>query len=274
MNTSFDKILGTGQTRPSFWKKVQQGYDAAQLANPQQIRPRNTNALKGTWNRISEGVGKWVGCYAKADGRRRSGQSEDDVYKEAASMFQASYGKFQYYDEWLLMKKWPKYDTVVGDGAVKVQKGRPSGSSAMANSTGSSGKRTRDDEGGSTPDTPTSAAVWDDAMPRPEGVKKAKSRLKEKGKAVPTEAVEELGTFNERLSLFNITWEKSHAQKEEKMRLLKEKEERKKKQVQLDTFKMKWEMVQSLLAKEKETRTSWEEQMLAEGIEYVTNNMI
>ncbi|XP_048497915.1 uncharacterized protein LOC125496487 [Beta vulgaris subsp. vulgaris] len=53
---------------------------------------------------------------------------------------------------------------------------------------GSSGKRTRSEDGGSTPTTPTSGDVRDDHSPCPDGNKKVKARLK--GKSQTSEAIE------------------------------------------------------------------------------------
>ncbi|KAL2922718.1 Dynactin subunit 1, partial [Bienertia sinuspersici] len=127
-----------------------------------------------------------------------------------------------------------------------TQKGRPLKTTGVGTSSdsGSSGKRSRDDDSGSEPPTPTSGAMGEGHMPRPEGVKKAKSRLKGKFKAKG--AYECIESFHDRIQLMSDERTKKSEEHERRLQFMMEKEARKKqqmemvnKQMQMDQYRMK-----------------------------------
>ena len=270
MNTSNDAITGTQQKVGVFWRRVVESYYAAGQANPEEISYRTPASLKSRWKRISEAVTKWCGSFDKAKGRRVSGQNDENVIEEAHKIHENSFGRFCFYDEWLLLKKWNNYRSILENPVYKPKRGRPSKAPVMDESvgTGSSGKRPRDEGDESSPNTPTSGPFADESIPRPEGVKKAKSRLK--GKEL---ANSELGSFGERLDLYGQVRDKSaeveiqrlefERQKEAKKEARKQKQlELEEKNIKMRQLQMNWDMLHQLLA--KDVRAPWEERMIVE----------
>ncbi|XP_048502992.1 glutathione S-transferase T3-like [Beta vulgaris subsp. vulgaris] len=278
MNTSIYNIVGTQQKKGAFWGRVMEKFEAAREANPHEIQFRNIGSMKGQWFRMSEAVQKWCGCYDKAEVRKRSGQNDDDVISETHKIFESTGGKFHFYDEWILMRKFDKYRSILSNPGYKITHGRPSNTPQMSNSvgSGSSGKRTRSEDGGSTPTTPTSGDVPDDHSPRPEGNKKAKARLK--GKSQTSEAIEAFSSFGDRLQLYGERKGLDIDLQHEKLRFLKQKEARKQRQLELEEisrqrqteleeknikmqqYQVNWQMLQSLIS--KENRLPWEDEMI------------
>ena len=276
MNTSTDSIVGTQQKRGAFWARVHELYDQARESNPNGIAPRSRDSMKSQWTRINEAVQKWCGAFANAEGRRTSGQSDDDVIKEAHTIFERNGGKFHFFDEWKELRKFSKFEDLITNHGTGKQKGRSLKTTGVVDSSdsGSSGKRSRDDGDSSDPHTPTSGDVDEGHMPRPEGVKKAKSRLKGKFKA--KDAYECIESFQDRLQLIGDQRTKKSDEHERRLKFMMEKEARKKqqmemmnKQMQLDQYRMKWEMMTFL--SNKENLTSQEQACLDEANEYVLN---
>uniref|UniRef100_A0A803N7M8 Uncharacterized protein n=1 Tax=Chenopodium quinoa TaxID=63459 RepID=A0A803N7M8_CHEQI len=94
------------------------------------------------------------------------------------------------------------------------------------------------------------------------GAKKAKSRLK--GKEVKTQALNTFKSFGEKLKMYDEMRDKVIDRDLERLELEKRKEARKQKQIkpeerniQMQQYKMNWDMLQQLLA--KEVRAPWEE---------------
>ncbi|XP_057790959.1 uncharacterized protein LOC131008076 [Salvia miltiorrhiza] len=50
--------------------------------------------MKGRWKRLNENGNKWVAACREANARRRSGMSDNDVEKEAHSIYEAGGNKF------------------------------------------------------------------------------------------------------------------------------------------------------------------------------------
>ncbi|XP_048493865.1 uncharacterized protein LOC125494345 [Beta vulgaris subsp. vulgaris] len=151
MNTSVDSIVGTQQKKGAFWGRVMEKFEAAREANPHEIQFRTMGSMKGQWFRMFEAVQKWCAWYDKAEARKRSGQNDDDVISETHKIFKSTGGKFHFYDEWILIRKFDKYRSILSDPCYKITRGHPSNTPQMSNSVGSvsSGKRTRSEDGGS-----------------------------------------------------------------------------------------------------------------------------
>ena len=120
----------------------------------------------------------------------------------------------------------------------------------------STGKRSRT-EGDS--ETPTSEPQGGSST-RPEGVKKAKARMT--GKMVADQSIQALSTFGESLRL------NSEIMKE-KTELQKQKEARKQKQLQMEEYRMNWDIYQTL--SKKETLQPWEADMMVQLGQYFQN---
>ncbi|XP_021772580.1 glutathione S-transferase T3-like [Chenopodium quinoa] len=274
MNTTNDQIIGTNQKSNVFWQRVLASYEDARKSNPKEIPIRTVGSLKGRWLRIAPAVVKWCGSIDKA--RMCSGQNADDVIAEAHKIHKNSYGKFQFYKEWLQLKKWDRYCSILEQKVHVLGRGRPSKKPTMVNTpeSDSSGKRSRDEDGGLTPNTPTSGDVFtDEFVPRPDDSKKAKSRLK--GKEVTTQALDTFESFGDKLKLYGEMRDKAVDRDLERLELEKKKEARKQKQIelkerniQMQQYKMNWDLLQQLLA--KEVRAPWEDQMIIELQEYLS----
>uniref|UniRef100_A0A803MV78 Uncharacterized protein n=1 Tax=Chenopodium quinoa TaxID=63459 RepID=A0A803MV78_CHEQI len=140
-------------------------------------------------------------------------------------------------------------DQITGTMQVR-RRGRPSKKPTTVDTpgSGSNGKRSRDEDGESTPNTPTSGDVLvDEFVPRPVGAKKVNSRLK--GKEVTTQALDTFESFGDKLKLYDKMRDKAV-------------------DIEMQQYKMNWDMLQQLLA--KEVRAPWVDQMIIELQEYLS----
>ncbi|XP_021758121.1 uncharacterized protein LOC110723098 [Chenopodium quinoa] len=205
MNTTNDQITGTNQRSNVFWQRVLASYEDARKANPEEIAIRTVGTLKGRWLRIAPAIVKWCGSIDK------------------------------FYKEWLQLKKWDIYRSILKQKVHVSGRGRPSKKPATVNTpeSGSSEKRSRDENGGQTPNTPTSGDFFtDEFVPRPDGLKKAKLRLK--GKEVTTQALDTFESFGDKLKLYGEMRDKTVDRDLERLKLEKKKEARKQKQIELE----------------------------------------
>ncbi|XP_010513789.1 PREDICTED: glutathione S-transferase T3-like [Camelina sativa] len=85
LNTSKDPVVSNEQRRQSFWKRVADYYKANDGSSSSIAR--GPSQCKARWNKINHDVNKFVGCYAQASSRRKSGESEDDVLRLAYELF-------------------------------------------------------------------------------------------------------------------------------------------------------------------------------------------
>ncbi|XP_010418985.1 PREDICTED: glutathione S-transferase T3-like [Camelina sativa] len=84
LNTSRDPVVSNEQRIDSFWKRVADYYTANDGASGSNAR----GAMQcPRWNKINNQVNKFVGCYAQASTRRKSGESEDDVMTVAYEVY-------------------------------------------------------------------------------------------------------------------------------------------------------------------------------------------
>ncbi|XP_010463103.1 PREDICTED: glutathione S-transferase T3-like [Camelina sativa] len=81
LNISKDPVVSNEQQIDSFWKRVTDYYKANDGASGSNAR--GPSQCKARWNKINHQVNKFVGCYAKASARRKSGGSEDNVMSMA-----------------------------------------------------------------------------------------------------------------------------------------------------------------------------------------------
>ncbi|XP_010507201.1 PREDICTED: glutathione S-transferase T3-like [Camelina sativa] len=85
LNTSKDPVVSNEQRKNSFWKRVADYYKAH--VGGTGSNARGTSQCKERWNKINYQVNKFVGCYAQASTRRKSGESEDDVLRMAYEFY-------------------------------------------------------------------------------------------------------------------------------------------------------------------------------------------
>ena len=120
----------------------------------------------------------------------------------------------------------------------------------------SSGKRSRTEEDSETPTSEPQGG----SSTCPEGVKKARARMT--GKMVADQLIQALSAFGESLRLNSEIIK-------EKTELQKQKEARKQKQLQLEEYRMNWEIYESL--SKKETLQAWEADMMVQLGQYLQN---
>lgn len=156
LNTSKDPIVGNEQRAGCFWKRIAAYFSACEGGN---INHRGPTHCKQRWRKINESVNKFVGCYTLASGRRKSGQSEDDVLKMAHDLYTSEgKGKFMLDHCWRELRNDQKWCTAQG----LTDK--------------DSSKRSRADGDAS------STSAGDTVNARPKGVKAAKRAAKGRGK--------------------------------------------------------------------------------------------
>ncbi|XP_010495693.1 PREDICTED: glutathione S-transferase T3-like [Camelina sativa] len=85
LNTSKDPVVSNEQRKNSFWNRVADYYKAH--IGGTSSNKRGTTQCKARWSKINHKVNKFVGCYAQASTRRRSGESEDDVLRMAYEFY-------------------------------------------------------------------------------------------------------------------------------------------------------------------------------------------
>ncbi|XP_010456622.1 PREDICTED: uncharacterized protein LOC104738085 [Camelina sativa] len=85
LNTSKDPVVSNEHRLKSFWKRVTVYYKANDGSSGS--NERGPSQCKARWNKINHGVNKFVGCYAQASSRRKSGESEDDVLSMAYELY-------------------------------------------------------------------------------------------------------------------------------------------------------------------------------------------
>nr|VDD43157.1 unnamed protein product [Brassica oleracea] len=108
LNTSKDPVVSNEQKASTFWKRIQDYYNAS----PHLVgtTPRELGQCKQRWARINEQVCKFVRCFDAALREQRSGQNDDDVMKAALEIFYNDYSiKFNLEHAWRELrhdKKW------------------------------------------------------------------------------------------------------------------------------------------------------------------------
>uniref|UniRef100_A0A803MW06 Uncharacterized protein n=1 Tax=Chenopodium quinoa TaxID=63459 RepID=A0A803MW06_CHEQI len=138
----------------------------------------------------------------------RSGQNADDVIVEAHKIHKNSFGKFQFYKEWLQLKKWDIYRFILEQKVHMPRRGRPSKKLARL--------------------TPRRAV----AAKRDQWMNmKAKSRLK--GKEVTIQALDTFESFGDKLTLYAEMRDKAIDIDLQRLKLEKKKEARKQKKIEL-----------------------------------------
>jgi len=163
---SVDPIRGTDQSREAYWSKIA---DAFNSGMPEGARRRTKGQLKSHWVRINAAVTKFNGVYGRMT--YCSGEAEDILIDKARATFKRENKKKPFTLEyvWKILRKEPKWYRTPGMDCSEKN------------------KRTKVDESGAY--TSSSNEDTDEAETfkevRPEGQKKAKARMRGKGKAIP-----------------------------------------------------------------------------------------
>ena len=163
---SVDPIRGTDQSREAYWSKIAEAFNSGL---PEGARRRTKGQLKSHWVRINAAVTKFNGVYGRMT--YCSGESEDMLMDKARATFKRENKKKSFTLEyvWKILRKEPKWYRTPGMDCSEKN------------------KRTKVDESGAY--TSSSNQDTDEAETfkevRPEGQKKAKARMRGKGKAIP-----------------------------------------------------------------------------------------
>ncbi|XP_057790911.1 glutathione S-transferase T2-like [Salvia miltiorrhiza] len=232
---SEDSVRGKSQRGESLWARIHKLYHNTQAENPNELNERNIESMKGRWKRLNKNGNKWVAVCREANARRRSGMSDNDVEKEAHSIYEAGGNKLVVFNE--VMSKHPKWN--VHDTTHVFH--RQSEDVDDQQSGGSSKRSKTSEDGGfsisSNPETPTSEQS---IATRPTGRDKAKR--KGKVKVSQSECTHE-----------SVVAVEIHAMRltiDVEAELIKTRIELEREKLQRNAMKMKENMLLQLLAKE------------------------
>ncbi|XP_018476945.1 glutathione S-transferase T3-like [Raphanus sativus] len=167
LNTSKDPIIGYDRRPGSFWKRVGAYFNASpHLVG---MPDREVGNCKQRWSKIDDQVNEFVGSLCAATRMQSSGQNDNDVMKLANEIYHNDYGaKFTLEHCWRELKNEQKWRVNFG--------------------TDNSKSKRRKGEDGSQASSVQSSSLGDEEEARPEGVKKAKARLKAQRRAKEMEA--------------------------------------------------------------------------------------
>ena len=156
LNTSKDPLIGNEQKADSFWKRIGAYFnESPQLVGMPQ---REVGNCKQRWFKISDQVSKFVGSLRAATGQQSSGQNDNDVMKLGYEIYHNDYAaKFTLEHCWRVLRYEQKWLSNFG--------------------TEKSTSKKRKGEDGSQASV-QSSSHGDREEARPEGLKKAKARLK------------------------------------------------------------------------------------------------
>lgn len=240
-----DATMSTNQNRGSLWRKVFASYEAARESRPMELPERNLNSMQLHWKRMCAAVMKWVGCYEEANRVKRSGELEKDVIEAAKTIYHHQEGKpFAFIHAWEKMKDNPKWITKV-ERFTNLKGISNDTTSVSAKDSDSSGKRLRVDDDVEVGDVVSNKSI------RPDGVKKAKAKAvqQRKGKGLSTTSEDSNMSLEKKLQLYADLKGTDMSLKREKLEFDKEKEKRRKEQIELQKYEMKNNLLQTLLSK-------------------------
>ncbi|XP_056697400.1 uncharacterized protein [Spinacia oleracea] len=167
-----DPKTTTDQSLAIMWRNIMALYDQAREDNPSTMRPRSLRSMKSRWGIINRDVSTWVGCYAEAIKRYKSGTNTHDEMTEAHEIYRGTCNgsRFGLIGCWEMLRDLDKWRPIDLD---------------VPSSGGGSSKRLE-------PDTPTDEGpITRTRRRRPDGVKKTKR----KGKSVASSAMSEMNVI-------------------------------------------------------------------------------
>jgi len=177
---SIDAVKGTDQKAEHYWKAVAVEFNSN---TPEKSRKRTTLQRKTHWGGLKRDISKFYGAYAKVRNTYVSGQSEDMVMEKAHQWYKGGNKQKPFTLEylWRDVKDLPKWRRL------------------LAQEEETKNKRTKLSESGaytSSSNHDTEEETVGKQLKRPEGQKKAKAKLKAKGKNISPSPLGEQLTQN------------------------------------------------------------------------------
>ncbi|XP_021763006.1 glutathione S-transferase T2-like [Chenopodium quinoa] len=238
-NISEDAIKGTNQKATDLWRNVHATYQMAQAEKSNILPPRPMKSLSSHWRRLAADTLQWISCYDEA-GRLLeggSGYNEADGVKSASKLFHLATGhNFSFPHAVEMLNKDPKWRPKLRWSLSKEE--RKVVCDVEEQGSAGSRKRSRDDVGDETPTDGFSSG----GIRRPDGVKKAKA--KRKGKAVATESGS--SDLGERMKEFATICEREAILMEERIKIERDKEQRKREELDIHKMRTMFDMLQTL----------------------------
>ncbi|XP_021745867.1 glutathione S-transferase T3-like [Chenopodium quinoa] len=239
LEISENAIKGTSQKATSLWRDVHAAYQLAHAEKPHLLPPRPMKSLTSHWRRLAADTLQWISCYDEAGTLPEggSGYNEADRIKSASKLFHLAQGRnFAFPHAVEMLNRDPKWRPKLRWSLSKEE--RKAVRDVEEKGSAGSGKRSRDDGGDETPTDGFSSG----GIQRPEGVKKAKAKRKGKevasdsGSSELSERMKELATIREREAIL----------KEERIKIEREKEQRKREELDIHKMKTWFDMVQAM----------------------------
>ncbi|KAL2893931.1 Glutathione S-transferase T3 [Bienertia sinuspersici] len=194
-----DAIVGTDQKASTLWRKNGESYNAAQATSPNELPVRNVRMLESRWKRIVPDITLCTSCYDEACKVTCSGYNDEDAITNAARIFRQSTNpprNFLLLHVWKMLYAYPEWRVKIRWGMLKKER-EVVDLSGEEEEGGGSDKRNRVDDDADT--VIGSSNYTSGGMQRPDGVKKAKSKQKGKGKkvAMPDELAEYTSAYHD-----------------------------------------------------------------------------
>ncbi|OEL30501.1 hypothetical protein BAE44_0008480 [Dichanthelium oligosanthes] len=107
LNVSLDPIIGNGQRKAAFWKRIERKYNAEKGDN---FSARTIWSLEGRWQYIKEQVGKFEVYFIKVYHENQSGQVDTDKTTAAVTLYNSIETKpFIFLHCWEVLREQPKW---------------------------------------------------------------------------------------------------------------------------------------------------------------------
>ncbi|XP_021751239.1 glutathione S-transferase T3-like [Chenopodium quinoa] len=239
LQISEDAIKGTNQKATDQWRNVHAAYQMAQAEKPNILLPRPMKSLSSHWRRLAADTLQWISCYDEAGKLPEggSGYNEADRVKSASKLFHlATDHNFSFPHAVEMLNKDPKWRPKLRWSLSKEE--RKVVCDVEEQGSAGSGKRLRDDVGDKTPTNGFSSG----GIRQLDGVKKAKA--KRKGKAVATESGS--SDLGEQMKEFATIREREAIMKEKRIKIEKDKEQRKREELDIHKMRTMFDMLQTL----------------------------
>ncbi|CEO94612.1 unnamed protein product (mitochondrion) [Plasmodiophora brassicae] len=124
LNVSQDPATGTGQSKDTFWERVE-----AHFCSNTSAGERSARSLQSKWSTIQREVSKFVGSiFASVKALDESGTNEDEQIEKALTLFKSTNAKnssFSYLHCWRVLRTVPKWQDLRGrqaEGTPKVKR--------------------------------------------------------------------------------------------------------------------------------------------------------
>ncbi|XXQ32281.1 No apical meristem-associated C-terminal domain-containing protein [Plasmodiophora brassicae] len=107
LNVSQDPATGTGQSKETFWERVE-----VHFCNNTTSGARTARSLQTKWGTVQRDVSKFVGSYASVNALDESGTNEEEQTEKALKLYQQTHPKnaqFAYLHCWRVLRTVPKW---------------------------------------------------------------------------------------------------------------------------------------------------------------------